>query len=142
MTLISLIVLYYKYIPLCLSHLYLKIKDNDFFMRLHGLFMTYKIKQICNCIIVVGDLFCDLCQLLLMMMLTKISSSQLPPSNQIEKIDEYMDDEQFNKINQELDNMLKVGSDILTQTFNGNKQQQLGAILASLNTLTEIKKTV
>lgn len=151
-TLLNILVMYYAYIPCITIFIYSKIKDNTCISIIRKYYTIYNFDNICKWIIIIGDLCINIFQTIIISILTKV---QTTPSDNIGKtpvernnnLDDFLldNDEQIQELNKELDNLLSLGSSIITQTMAGQKEEQrakVGTFVTGINTLFNTKKTI
>lgn len=149
-TLINILVMYHAYIPCATALIYSKVKDTKYVMTIRKHYVTYSIDNMCKWIIIMGDLCMNIFQSIISSILIKVHTPQnnhegATSSEQDNKLDDFLidDDEQFQKMNMELDNLLSLGSSIITQTMAGRKEEQrakVGTFMSGMNTLFGSKK--
>ena len=150
-TLLNLLVMYYAYIPCVTTFAYSKIKDTSYVSTIKKYYTTHNINSICKWIVIMGDLCTSVLHTIISSILIRVQSThndkegktQNEPDN---NLDDFLieDDEQFQKLNKELDNLLSLGTSIITQTMAGRKEEQrakVGTFVSGINTLLGSKKT-
>lgn len=150
-TLLNILVMYYAYIPCVTTFVYSKIKDTVYVSTIRTYYVTHNINNACNWIIIIGDLCASVFQTIITSIFIRVHTAHtIPegktPSEQNNNLDDFLieDDEQFQKLNKELDNLLSLGTSIITQTMAGRKEEQrakVGTFVTGLNTLLGSKKT-
>jgi hypothetical protein len=96
-----------------------------------------------------GDICSKLIETVMLYVISKIQKQPMvvPVTVQdvTERIDDFMesDDETFQRINNELDNLLSIGTNIITQTMSGRKEEQKENVNTFMNKFTLLfgKKT-
>lgn len=149
-TLINILIMYQAYIPCIVTFVNSKVKDTKYVSTIRKYYITYNIDYICKWIIIVGDLCMNIFQSIASSILTKIHTPHndhegTVSSEQDNNLDDFLidDDEQFQKMNKELDNLLSLGSSIITQTMAGRKEEQrakVGTFMSGINILFGSKK--
>ena len=147
-TILNLLVLYNIYIPHIVGFVYALIKDKHYVVKFKEIIAMYKINTMCHWILILGDLFNNIFKTILTFIVAKIMPCDVSCKD-LSTIDEFLldedenDDEQFQKLNQELNNLLSLSSNIISQTLAGRKKEQIenvGIFMSGVNTLFGHKK--
>lgn len=148
-TLLNVMYINHKYIPITTSFIYNRIHDTIYVKKLQELIIAYKINTMISVIMTMGDISSKLIETVMLYVISKIQKQPMvvPVTVQdvTERIDDFMesDDETFQRINNELDNLLSIGTNIITQTMSGRKEEQKENVNTFMNKFTLLfgKKT-
>lgn len=140
---LNLLCINYKYIPVVTQFFYHKVQDTKYIKQIEEISRIYKFKTVDNIIITIGDVVTKVFESIIYYFISKVhtKTDAIPPvsiSEVTEKIDDFLetDEESFKKINDELDNLLSIGTNIITQTMAGKKDEQKENVNSFMNKFT------
>lgn len=136
---IIIVLMYSKQIPTIFGTIKTRYNGTKFIVNANKFVIDYNLQNITKYYLMIGDIIYNLLCTLFININNKIREIN-PRYNEMTKhvgtmnmlmdtetIDDYIDnndDEHLQKLNSELDNLLKLGSNILTQTMSGKKSEQ------------------
>jgi hypothetical protein len=144
-TMLNILVMYNVYIPTIVTIMSARMNDNRFVIKFNEILSMCKFHDVRSFVNFSGDIFGDILLKFLETIISKTTKRIIEPipdnlSEETSKIDDFLieDDEQFEKLNKELDNLLYLGSSIISQTLAGHKEEQLknvGIFMSGINVL-------
>lgn len=140
---VMMIVKYSKHIPMIIGTINTKYIDKRIntttLTKVNDVLIEYNLQNIVKYYLVIGDVICNSMCAILINISNKIKEIN-PKYNEISKhintmntltdtenIDDYIennDEQHIQQLNDDLDNLLKMGTEILTQTIAGKKSEQ------------------
>lgn len=116
----GMLIIHNKYIPIATSLLYSKMKDTRIISSVNKAIVSYNVIKLCDWLIIIGDMCNEICATIIVSLSGKIQNDTTGHSEQHNNsIDDFMtmnEEEELDRINTQLDNLLKLGSDIITST--------------------------